>query len=1286
MADDSNLDIINTPPGNFKWTDENIPLITPEYFIYDNSDQASWEELKNINSYPKPKDNNASSSISADDNFNTHNNITYANYFEHKQGSIRPLKDQSLDAWFDVGLKSVMFNNGVPYTTPNFQKTFYVWYINGDGSDYPYDNHVGIIYPGQEKNFAYRYNDLSKVVVKSGNVIKIKGNTPSFRYGNAKDGFFAKLNNPGEQCNCLAKIDLGLIEKTGQRWHYQGFTLISKNIFKKYPTTTVNLDMKGEDVELDITALIDVNIDWKFSLLELISSNPSICTIESDWISNPNDPDFGNKPTFIKLKGNPDVQESTVNIIVRARPIGTTYTEEISFNVRIKQLYNKDTFLEITPKHIITMVGVETEYEVQTDASSYTVTTDNRDLIRLYKGKVQGVKQGTGILTFKAQAPLSRLATVKVPFTVNKYIPKPSLETPEYNISVEEDVLRETYIITNCPKANIKIKASNEKVVALEEAIVWEDLEQDTEFPRRKCTFKFRGITTGTSNINIQGYITEGDVVVSKNISVAILEKPIIPEPPTTDDTGEFGQMTKTDAYIAFHHQREGVMTYLKSKSKNIPADKVEEEVDKLHTANKIIVVPEVSNEDIELNQSNEFHLALKEDITQQEEANEKTNPNYLDYKENYNPVSGFKGNNLRDYNYWLNKKTGERFIKEILVDDTVRWKGNKGTTVGVIDVQKDGLGPAPHEISSYYGLRALQGCHNPLSDNYANYQDEHGCVYVYIPLHFVSYITGRDDTNAVLHNIEIYWPLTMDHTNYMNFTLTQDYPSVRLVRDQKGNIIDLNQNEDLKKKLRIPAAFINNNTILPGLFIKKYPNGNETIIGNNKFINTVNSNGINKNKGSRVFEEKSNVNNNSNNLSKDVGDDIWSNVLSDKSISGLKSTTYTSRISKDLSFTTLYIRKMLSDLIINNVVSDLYNTNNSTTSYLNDDGSKPYTGKTNNGVDQLDTGLGSYELDGINYGYDIFNKVKYSHNGRKSGIYGLSDGNLEIVIGAYMVCDMTISDNSISKTALKLNAGKKTTDYKKLTNDWIKAVTNFDSIPSLPEVGSDIGIDILPTSVINNKLLTQTKTEYPVRLKSDYNIITKYGSIETDVSIPKVNNDSHLNYFKINMGITGAYIENNSPKKRTDYNSRTYNSLSKFNIHIDHINLGDATTSFFISKENSYTEEELKSNFSFYMIPMCGGILNYKSTKGVIDISNLHHDSITWYRMGYNLSMLQDEDNNKVDMKVFSRFVIMPDMELIKTYVDSGEYEINRNNEIDIYGDTTGLLPIKQTDTNKWE
>ena len=191
-----------------------------------------------------------------------------------------------------------------------------------------------------------------------------------------------------------------------------------------------------------------------------------------------------------------------------------------------------------------------------------------------------------------------------------------------------------------------------------------------------------------STNINITRYIVEGNVALSKNIAVTVTEKPIPIEPPTTDDTGEFGTISKTDAYLAFHHQREGVMTYIKSKSKNIPADRLEQEVDIDRTANKIYIIPEATADDIRLNKSEVFHLALREDVTNATTATGSINPNYLDYKEIYNPISGFTGNNTREVNYWLNIKTGER------IDFVSQAEAKKH---GFINIQKNLKGQTSH-------------------------------------------------------------------------------------------------------------------------------------------------------------------------------------------------------------------------------------------------------------------------------------------------------------------------------------------------------------------------------------------------------------------------------------------------------------------------------------------------------------------------------------------------------------------------------------------------------------
>jgi hypothetical protein len=42
--------------------------------------------------------------------------------------------------------------------------------------------------------------------------------------------------------------------------------------------------------------------------------------------------------------------------------------------------------------------------------------------------------------------------------------------------------------------------------------------------------------------------------------------------------------------------------------------------------------------------------------------------------------------------------------------------------------------------------------------------------------------------------------------------------------------------------------------------------------------------------------------------------------------------------------------------------------------------------------------------------------------------------------------------------------------------------------------------------------------------------------------------------------------------------------------------------------------------------------------------------------------------------------------MAVIKTYVTNGTYEKERNDEINKYGDTCGILTVKNNNTNKWE
>ena len=69
------------------------------------------------------------------------------------------------------------------------------------------------------------------------------------------------------------------------------------------------------------------------------------------------------------------------------------------------------------------------------------------------------------------------------------------------------------------------------------------------------------------------------------------------------------------------------------------------------------------------------------------------------------------------------------------------------------------GVGPMSYDLHESYGLTPLAGCFDPQSDNYGNYKDKYGNVFVYIPKHYVktsgAKIKSYDDNVTIDVEIE---------------------------------------------------------------------------------------------------------------------------------------------------------------------------------------------------------------------------------------------------------------------------------------------------------------------------------------------------------------------------------------------------------------------------------------------------------------------------------------------------------------------------------------------------
>lgn len=1286
------IESTNRFPGNFRWNDENIPLVQNDYFVYNNKTDTQWDNLAATNSYPKAKDNLSCTVKIGDDDFTTYNNRTFADYFQHVQGSIRPKKNQTLDGWFDVGLKCIMFNNGIPYSSPNFQKSYYVWFIKGDGTDYPYLNQVAHTYPGQEVNFKYRYENLNSAKVKSASIIVVNGDTPGFQYGTAQEGFRAKLTQPNTYTNSIIKADLGLMESVGQRWHYQGFTIKTYSIFSKMPTE-VNLEMRGDLVTLDITSLIETNLTWEFDQFDIQSSDTNVCTVEHDWVGNENDPRFILGPTYIRLIGNQDVQDQTVTIRISARPINTNYTEEFTFNVRVRQLYNRDTVLEVEPRNLITMVGKEVEYTVNTDAANYNVTTNNTSLIRLYKGKIAGLKPGSGILTFKAQASMSMPAVLNIPFTVNRYIPVPVIKTDILNMNLEVNTIKNLEFSTNCPRSNISVEIVNKDIVRNDE-INWEDRvtnddKLSTEFPTRYGSIPLRGITEGVTDIKIKAFITNGELNIEKKLTLVVNPAQTQETQDDNIDLSDEGvkQLTKTDAYLSFHHQQQGVFSYLRSRGKpELSPEELKEQYDNA-TANKIYIMPKVTEEDLRKYKKNEFTLALIEDMLQNDASISKdNNPNYIDYKESYSPLWGFVGNTAKDYNVWINKKNLEKFTTKLLDGKRV-WIGDRGTMVNDIEYpfpgeKGFGVGPAPHDVALYYGMRPLKGCWDRNSDNYGNYLDPYGSVMVYIPRHYIRYVYTQKNQTKYLHHIEVWYPPVYSSVTTENI----DYPTTTVkdkeLRGKKG-IITYKDNgyQELINSLIMPRCFINKNKLLPGIFVDKYQMSNTLFeYRKRKALNLSNKNFA---KPYTKIRFKSNLNsyNNNRELNRDQYDYIWLQILSNKNrvpLYNIETHEYKKdRFSSNSSFNTIFTRSMINTLSLAHGSNSVLFNKVENCDWLNNEQSSPHM------EDEFNPN--------INYTFSVSN-----HNGQKNGVAGLNNGNLELVIGAYYKIQATVEDR-ITNCSLDLQVASYQTDFTSLSQQYINAfVLNNSVLPSLDLNFSNIGDQLFPGEIINKGLYGRLdpstkdmiihpnylpdgvvyrpklkgKVLKPITFKNTFTPISNLNYMADNVVASNLHNGDTIEANLYNIGMWGYHLLG------SDNETINPNENCQLDWNMQGINIGSNRLAFFNSEQDKPETNERNRELSYNMLPLFGGVLNYElNTQDEIKITDQHFLSMTWYRVGYDLS--QFGLNRNIKLNIGTRLILLPDMDAIRLWFQNGGYEKEYFEEIEEFEDPISIESI---------
>ena len=1309
-ADEGPIADTNKPATNFTWDTKNIPVIEPEYYVYDNTTGTKFETLRKVNSYPKVSNNISSTCKVGNDNFNTYNNKEFAKYFEHVQGLIRPLEDKTLDAWYDVGINAVMYQGGIPYSAPNFQKTFYVWYIKGDGTDYPYLGQVGYIYPGQEYNFAYRYQTIKSCNIKSGTAINIKGDSPIFRWGDSRQGFFAKLNEPDQYTHSIAKINLDKMSTLGQRWHYQGFTLKSFPVFSKKPGI-IKLDMKGDEVSLDITDKIETSLTWEFEEFSIVSNDPEICRVEHDWVKDPTNPTYIVGPSYIRLIGDEAVDEGKTEITVTAKPVGTDYVETFTFTVNVEQLYKGTTFLNVYPNPMVVKVGESLDYTVDTNAASYNVTSNVTGLLRVYKGKITGVKIGKGILNFYAKALDSRPTELNIPFRVDRYVPQPSILCKTINITVEQGKKVRFSFDTNCPRVNIALDQDDFNMIKLSEITWAKETKPDTDplnkdFPISTGSLEVQGLKIGNTKLYISGYVIQGDTVIEVTILVNVVEATVDPDEPIEEDNSDrLASINDTDVYFSFHDQAQGQFTYLRSKAR--PDNKAK---------NKIYVIPKPSDELLAAYPDKEFNLALVEDLTKKDEEDEDNrdifsnqNPNSFDWKEKNIPLVTFTGQpgDIQTETY-ISTETMEIFQSKNIDVDHKHWVSSNGVMVGDIWYRHPGekgfgVGPAPLEISTYYGLTPMAGCWDPDSKNYGNYTDAQGNVMVYVPRH---YIAENYTTDGKMTSVDIYYPVTMDYKNY-NVKLTSNGTIVdTVIRDRFNNDTRLKAGtklyNSLKNRLVLPRCFVNKEKVLPGLFIDKYPNG-----------------GYSKEPGSNSYSRKDAVyfgynykitkttpNNINDGRVQPKGNDqaILSlfamtnrGYLGD--LSSNQETTYYNRRGNDMSFITPFVRNMLNKLAIAhangcNTVGDPKNCKwlSSEFGYINN----VTNGMVNNINNVTDDQL-----------------ALATHNGQECGVYGLNTSLLEACIGVYQTLNMGVVNNNITSYDLSFVVATRGSDLTSISNNYgviYSASVNDDTktLPShivgkQPDNGNGYGLTNYSnngfhnTCILNNLIPTGTLS-----------------NIKDNVPASGVWDLYKSECYKYNLGYIGTFVDvpETTEVVGDNLNSNEYSKRMSLDTSLENINLGDHRIKYYTGVESDYTTaDKANGNMTINFFPLYGGVienkLTYLSIAGTIDnptigtsvrhtvVSN-HPMSCTWYRLGY------DNANNRGNIKtkegvvesngelncyypIFTRRMILPNMENIAEYVTNGVYAREVRNMYSTTYNTFGGKLLTKEKNDPW-
>lgn len=120
----------------------------------------------------------------------------------------------------------------------------------------------------------------------------------------------------------------------------------------------------------------------------------------------------------------------------------------------------------------------------------------------------------------------------------------------------------------------------------------------------------------------------------------------------------------------------------------------------------------------------------------------------YFEYAKQYAPSRTINPNKIGVI--WLDTSTGKIWKCLDIEKDNNSWLANTGEQIAPQSKmiypkpgeKGFGAGPMSYDLHESYGLTPMDGCFDSNSDNYGNYKDENGNVFVYVPKHYVK-ITG---------------------------------------------------------------------------------------------------------------------------------------------------------------------------------------------------------------------------------------------------------------------------------------------------------------------------------------------------------------------------------------------------------------------------------------------------------------------------------------------------------------------------------------------------------------